>query len=67
MTQEANTKAAALHDVSAKSHRSAADAFGKKDEVGGLGHAKRAQTESEAAHAASAEAHKMSAATHTKK
>lgn len=62
MPQAHNIKAAELHEMSAKSHRMAADLHGKKMESGGNEHAAKALSQSEEAHKASASTGTKSAA-----
>ena len=53
MPQAHNTKAAELHEAAAKSHRTAAEHHGKKDDVAGAEHCAKACSHSDAAHKAS--------------
>lgn len=62
MTQTHNTKAAELHETTAKSHRAAADLHGKNDLPAAKEHASKALTQSTDAHKASVTAQDMSAA-----
>jgi len=54
MPQAHNTIAAELHEAAAKSHRTAAEHHGKKDDVAGAEHCAKACSHSDAAHKASA-------------
>jgi hypothetical protein len=65
MPQINNNKAADLHEAAAKSHRSAAMHFGKKDGKAGLEDANHAKTQSDDANKASIVAHAKSVGAHT--
>ena len=67
MAQTQNTKAAEHHEAAAKSHRTAAEMHGKKNDAGALEHATKGQAQSEDANKASTAAQGKSAAVAGKK
>lgn len=61
MTQAHNTKAAELHEATAKSHRVAAEHFGKSQPDSAKAHSSKALMQSTDAHAASVKAQEADA------
>jgi len=67
MTQAHNTKAAELHEATAKSHRAAVEHLNKAKPDSGKEHAAKALSQSEAAHEASIKAQGQDLASASKK
>ena len=67
MTQAHNTKAAELHEATAKSHRVAAEHFGKSQGDSAKDHASKALAQSSEAHEASVAAQGAGSAAPAKK